>query len=284
MDAILTQILHFLIEIVLAPLNGILVAFATAGELHDLFGYPGVSVLIAGAQGIAWAILATRTAWEAFQLATLRNEGAPTDPGALVKRVVLTAAAITAGPWLTLQALYVGNDLAQAVAHAGLGTGLAGLSGQLSILTHALVVGSIWRVLLLLCGILIIALCFMQAIVRTIEITLAAIVAPVMALGFLGGGGTADVWWRELLVLASAQGVQLTLLYLAASLLMVPAPTASGFALSPFLFVGACWVAWRTPHILRQYAYHSGAGGALGNAGGMAANTGVRMLLAKLPF
>ena len=92
------------------------------------------------------------------------------------------------------------------------------------------------------------------------------------------------MWWRELLVIASAQGVQLTLLYLAASLLVAPAPGLAAMGLAPWLFVGACWVAWRTPHILRQYAYHTGAGSAAGGVGNMAANAGVRMVLSKLPF
>lgn len=284
MDAILTAILSFLIRVVLAPLNAMLVAFATAGELHDLFGYPGVSNLIAGAQGIAAAILAVRVAWDAFQLATLRAEGAPTDPGGLAKRTVMTAAAIAGGPWVAEQALYVGNDLAQVVAHAGLGGGLTQLSGHLGALLQTLQASTMYMPILLLVGVVIVILCFLQAVVRTIEITLAAIVSPLMALGFMSGGGTADVWWRELLVIASAQGVQLTLLYLAASLLVAPAPGLASMGLAPWLFLGACWVAWRTPHILRQYAYHTGAGSAAGAAGNMAANAGARVLLSKLPF
>ena len=280
MLAVVSAILSFLIRVFLAPLNAVLVSFATAGELHDLLGYPGVSTLITGAQAVAWAILGTRTAWEAFQLATLRNEGAPTDPGSLLKRVALTGAAIAGGPWVAEQALLVGNDLAQAVAHVGLGVGLGSISGNLAALSANLTLATLWVPLLLLGGVVLVILCFLQAIVRTVEITLAAIVAPVMALGFLGGGGTADVWWRELLVLAGAQSVQLTLLYLAASFLVAPTlGTASNF-LDPFLFVGAVWVAWRTPHVLRQYAYHTGAGGTASSAGALAA----RVILTKLPF
>ena len=280
MLAVVSAILSFLIRVFLAPLNAVLVSFATAGELHDLLGYPGVATLITGAQAVAWAILGTRTAWEAFQLATLRNEGAPTDPGSLLKRVALTGAAIAGGPWVVEQALLVGNDLAQAVAHVGLGVGLGSISGNLTALTANLTLATLWVPVLLVGGVVLVILCFLQAIVRTVEITLAAIVAPVMALGFLGGGGTADVWWRELLVLAGAQSVQLTLLYLAASFLVAPAVgTASNF-LDPFLFVGAVWVAWRTPHVLRQYAYHTGAGGTASSAGTLAA----RVILTKLPF
>ena len=206
--------------------------------MHDLLGYPGVATLITGAQAVAWAILGTRTAWEAFQLATLRKEGAPTDPGSLLKRVALTGAAIAGGPWVAEQALVVGNDLAQAVAHVGLGVGLGSISGNLTALSANLTLATLWVPVLLVGGVVLVILCFLQAIVRTVETTLAAIVAPVMALGFLGGGGTADVWWRELLVLAGAQSVQLTLLYLAASFLVAPTVGAASNFLDPFLFVG----------------------------------------------
>lgn|GEM_PF-4238172 len=68
--------------------------------------------------------------------------------------------------------------------------------------------------MLLLCGIVFVVFYFIQAVVRTIEMTLAAILAPVMALGFLSGGGTtAAVWFREVVVLSASQAVRLLLLY-----------------------------------------------------------------------
>lgn len=281
MSAIVSAVLAYLIQIVLAPLNDILVAFAAAGALHNLTTEPWAQNLIAGSQALAGAILAVRLAWEALQLATLRTEGAPTDPGALLKRAALTACAIAAGPWLAVQAMLAGNLLSDAVAHAGLGEGLSTLSGNLSALTATLASDRIWEPLLLLGGVVIIVLCFIQAVVRTIEMTLAAILAPVMALGFLSGGGTADVWFREIVVLSASQAVQLLLLYIAAALLVSPAVpgTTSGF-LGPFLFLGACWVAYRTPQLLRQFAYHTGTGSAAGSAVAMAASR----LLTKLPL
>lgn len=281
MDAILTGVLAFLIRMVLAPLNGVLVAFAAAGELHNLTTTPWAQNLIAGAQALAAAVLAVRTAWEAFQLATLRTEGQPADAGSLLKRVALSAGAIAAGPWLCVQAMLAGNLLADAVAHAGLGSGLGGLVGRLLAMSNVLAASAVWMPLLLLAGSVIIVLCFLQAIVRTVEMTLAAIVSPLMAIGFLSGGGAADVWLREVIVLACSQAVQLLLLYLAAAVLVGPLPGGTGGTfLAPFLFVGTCWVAWRTPHILRQYAYHTGIGSAAGGGAAMAAGR----LLTKLPF
>ncbi len=281
--SVVTAILSLLIHAVLAPLDGLLSAFAAAGAVHDLTGAPWAQNLIAGSQAVAGAVLAMRTAWEALMLATARTEGAPTDPGALLKRVVLTAAAIAAGPALAVQAMRAGNLLADAVAHAGLGPGLADLPGNLWTMAATVEADQPWVPLLLLGGGFILILCFIQSVVRTVEMTLAAILAPVMALGFLSGGGTADVWLREVVVLAASQAVQLLLLYLAAALLVLPAGPA-GLALGPFYFLGACWVAWRSPQMLRQFAYHSGAGSAIGSVAGSAATAALTRLLTKLPL
>lgn len=284
MSAILTSIVSFLLRAILAPLNSLLGILATAGALHDLLTYPGVAGLIAGVQGVAGAILAVRVAWEAIQMATVRAEGAATDPGGLLKRTAMAAAAIFAGPWLTTEALTAGNDLAHMVASAGLGgSDLALVSQHLATYSAHVTVDMFLSIMVFTLGVILIVLVFIQSIIRTIEITLAAIVSPIMALGFISGGGTADVWWREVLVLASSQAVQLTVLFLGVDLLVAPAPGLSLF-LSPYLFLGACWVAWRTPHVLRQYAYHTGVGSAAGSAGSTAANVGMKMVLSKLPF
>jgi hypothetical protein len=281
--SVVTAVLSLLIHTLLAPLDGVLSAFAAAGALHNLTTAPWAANLIAGSQAVAGAVLAVRTAWEALMLATARTEGAPTDPGALLKRVVVAAAAIAAGPWLATQAMVAGNLLADAVAHAGLGTGLGTLPGNLWTLAATLQADRLWVPLLLLGGVVIVILCFIQSIVRTLEMTLAAILAPLMALGFLSGGGTADVWFREVVVLAASQAVQLLLLYVAAALLVAPAGPG-GLLLGPFYFLGACWVAWRSPQLLRQFAYHTGAGSAAGSVAGSATTAAVTRLLTKLPL
>ena len=279
MTTIVAEVLSLLLHILLQPLDAVLAVFTAAGELHNLTGEPWVRNMIAGSQALAGAVLAARTGWEAFQLATLRTEGTPTDPGALLKRVVVTALAIVAGPPLAVQALDAGNLLAQAVSGAGLGPGLPALGGNLQALAAQVTATELWEPLLVLGGIVLVLLCFLQAMVRTIEMTLAAILAPVMALGFLSGGGTADIWLREVIVLATSQAVELLLLDLAAALLVAPSvPGGPSGLLDPFLFLAACWVAWRTPRLLRQYGYQTA-----GQAAGGAAMTAARVLT-KLPL
>jgi hypothetical protein len=284
-ESILLGLIHAVIRALLKPLDFCLTTFATAGELHDLFAYPGVHNLITGAQALAGAILATRAAWEAVQLALIRNEGGVVDISGFVKRVGLTAAAIAGGPWVAKQALLAGNMLAQAVAHAGLTTGLDQIDRTVTSSLATFTIDTVFTPFLLVFAIVIIFLCFAQSMVRTIEMTLAAILSPLMALGFMSGGGSADVWWREVIVVASSQAVQMMLLYLAASLLVAPLPgTATNFV-APFLFAACCWVAFRTPHILRTYAYSTGVGSAaVGAAAGVAGQAATRLILSRLPF
>jgi len=278
----MTSILRWTYTILLSPAQAALSSFAVAGELHYLWSASWAVNFLLAARGIAFALLAVRTAWDAFQLATLRADGAPTDPGGLLKRVVVTACAIGAGPWLAHQMLVYGNDLAEMVANLGLVTALP---SSLSLPSAG--VGAAWALVVSLvlfaAGFLLVLLCFAQSMVRSVEMLLAALVSPILALGFMSGNdGTAGTWFRESLVLACTQAVQVTMLYVAATLLVSPGGVVGAQVLiRPFLFVGACWVAFRTPQILRQYAYHSGAGEATSSVAGQVTQRG---LLSKLPF
>lgn len=280
---IFTYVLQHIIQSLLAPLNWLLTIFASAGSIRDLTTQPWAENLIAGAQGIAVALLALRLAWEAFQMASLRAEGAPTDPGGLLKRTVMSAAAIFAGPWVARQLIYIGNLLAQAVAGAGLGVGLENL--DLASMFNLAAGAPLHTLILAVPAVILLILVFFQALIRTIEITLAAIISPLAALGYMTGGGMADVWWREVVVLSTSQAVQMLLLYLSAALLVAPTQWDSAQArLGPFLFVAALWVAFRTPHILRNYAYSTGLSGAAGGIGQAAGHAVLYRVLARLPI
>lgn len=274
--------LSWLLRAVTAPAQWALNMLATSGELHYLWGAPWAQHFILAAQAIAGTLLAVRVAWDAFQLATLRAEGAPTDPGGLFKRAAMAACAIVAGPWLAEQMLLAGNAIAQMVAHLGLATSIpSGLLGPQA--GAAAVVGLVLSIVLLAVGLILVLLCFCQSMVRSIEMLLAALLSPVFALGFMSdNGGMASAWFTETLILACTQAVQITLLYVGATFVVSPGAAGTlGIALlRPFLFVAACWVAFRTPHVLRQYVYHSGAGGATSSV----ASSAVGKLAARLPF
>jgi len=280
--SIFYNILLSIVSGLLAPVNLFLELFADAGALQDLTTQAWATNLIAGVQGIACALLAVRVAWEALQMATVRAEGAPTDPGGLLKRTFMAGASIFAGPWLARQMIYMGNLLAQAVGSIGLGVGLDELD-LVSLL--GMTQGTpLFSLILTVPAVVLLIIIFFQGLIRTIEITLAAIISPFAALGFISGGGMADVWWREVMVISTSQAVQMLLVYLAAALLVAPTTFFSAQdILGPFLFIAALWVAFRTPVILRNYAYSTGVSGAAGGVAHTAGYAAAHRLLAKLP-
>jgi len=240
--------------------------FADAGALRDLTYISWVDNLIMYGQAIAVSILGLRLAWEAFQMMSLRAEGSPTDPGGLLKRTVMTAAAIFAGPFTVRYLISFGNTLAIMVASAGFGVNPADLDIQ-TLLESSLNIAALTGVAVATLGlfpmvvigaiVVLMLLIFMQALIRTVEITLGAIISPYMALGFMSGGGTADVWWRETVIVTMAHAVQMLLLY------MAPDFGYLDSVIRPFLFISGLWVTFRTPRILRNYAYSSGTSGGL---------------------
>ena len=188
---------------------------------------PWVQELISYGQIIAVSILVLRTVWEAYQLMVLKADGAPTDVGGIVKKVIMSAVAIFAFPTIVRYLIQFGNMLALGVANAGFGVdaGSVNLAEIIEefIAAGLLVGGAAGAVatiglfpLVVVAGIFILLfLIFMQALARTVEITLAAIIGPFMALGYMGsGGGTASVWWRETVIVSLAHSVQMLLFYM----------------------------------------------------------------------
>lgn len=199
----LKTILITLLSPILTLIEAMLNLFATSGAIRDITHMPWVQTLISNGQVVAVTLLALRTSWEAYQLMALKADGAPTDVGGLVKRVVMSVVAIFAFPTIVRYLIEFGNLLALSVANAGFGVDpssvdlaeileefiagglLVGASVATIGLFPLIVMGGIFLFLFLI---------FMQALARTVEITLSAIIGPWMALGYMSSsGGTAAV-------------------------------------------------------------------------------------------
>lgn len=280
-NSIIYELVKGLVEPVFMVVDFLLRIFATEGMLRDLLSYAWVNQLIIGGQAIAGAVLACRLTWEALQMATLRSEGAPTDPGGLLKRTVMSAIAIAGGPWVVKQAIVVANMFALWVASIGVGFGFDNLNSS-EVVDNAIstiligiggtagagvvvALGPIaWAVATAVIGIFLF-LILIQAAIRTIEITFLAIISPFAALGHMSGGGLADVWVREVIILVVTHALQIITLSLAIVLLIgVNVGGGISVAARPFFGLAGLWVAFRTPKIIKNYAYHSGVGGAVG--------------------
>lgn len=289
----LKGIIVTLLTPILTLVQEMLNLFATSGAIKDITYMPWVQTLITYGQVVAVTLLILRTTWEAYQLMALKADGAPTDVSGLVKRVIMCVVAIFAFPTIVRYLIQFGNMLALAVANAGFGVdaGTVNLAEIIEefLATGLLVGGTVGAVatiglfpLFVVAGIFILLfLIFMQALARTVEITLSAIIGPFMALGYMGdGGGTAAVWWRETVVISLAHAVQMLLFYMSVAFLVGPGFSNIGTLLRPFFFIASLWITFKTPQILRNYAYSSGMRGAAGNVGTMV----MWRTFSKLPF
>lgn len=289
----LKTILITILSPILTLIETLLNLFATSGAIRDITHMPWVQTLINNGTVIAVTILILRTTWEAYQLTALKADGAPTDISGFVKRIIMSITAIFAFPTIVRYLIEFGNLLALSVANAGFGVDPATLKLaevleefiSVGLLTGGLVATTTTLGLfpLIVMGVifLLLFLIFMQALARTVEITLSAIVGPFMALGYMSnGGGTANVWWRESVVISLAHAVQMLLLYMSVAFLVGPGFANVGTTLRPFFFIASLWITFRTPQILRNYAYSTGMRAGMGNIG----NIVMWRTFSKLPF
>ncbi|KUO52337.1 MAG: hypothetical protein APF76_04695 [Desulfitibacter sp. BRH_c19] len=245
--------------------------FTQYGMLNDLLNISWINQFILGSQAIAGAILACRFAWEALMMASLRSEGAPTDPGGLLKRTVMSAIAIAGGPWVIRNAIIIGNQFALWVGNVGIGVGLSDLSleGLVGTVGTSVLFGTLLSPIIVLGGGILTFLVFMQALIRTVEITLTAIISPYAAIGHMSGGGMADMWVKEVIIISMTHAVQMLLLYMSIAFLLAPSDYGFGtqFEIKLFMWLAALWVSFKSPKILRNYAYHTGMSSAAGSLG-----------------
>lgn len=276
--AVASAIVGWLTAQAISPVNWLLNEFIREGMIRDLMNLSWTRMIVSGAQGIAGGLLALRVTWEAFEIATLRAEGAPTDPGGLLKRTVAAGAGIYAGPWLTSQFILAGNDLALWIGSLGLQVQNLDIAAILKNLLN--LGGAVFNLVAMVVVVVLLVLVTVQAAIRSVEMLIAGVVSPFMALGYVSGGGTADVWLREVIVLAVSQAVQVLLVHLAITILVQPQNVGS-IVPNPWFFLAALWVAYRSPHVIRNYAYSTGGRGVAAAGAAMAQRVATQAILGK---
>ncbi len=265
----------------------VLSSLADVGQITALWRYDFAQSAIHLSQAAAAGLLAMRLAWEAYQNATLRAEGVTTDPGSLLKRTVAAAVAIAVGPLLAEQAFLAANSLAAAIAGLiGVAAQPGALQSSLTGMATGLVGGAtadIGMILVAAVFALLLPIVLISALVRSLEALVLIVLAPVLALGFMSGGGTADAWLRELLVICGAQAIQVLMVFLAVSFVVNPSQlelNAATFGIWGLLWgIAALWVALRAPSVIRQYSYHSGAGGVMNQGLGMVLSAAAKAIV-----
>ncbi|MDN5347394.1 MAG: hypothetical protein PWP65_958 [Clostridia bacterium] len=209
-------------------------------------------------QLVAGSLLALKVGTEALQVYVLHTAGDPNaDPGGLLRRTAMAAAIIGGVPWLVRTVYTWGGQLAMAVAD------LSAVNPTPANFLDTLVTAApmpVFMIITALAATVIWALILIQTGIRAVELAALAAVGPIMAVGLTSvNEGVAGVWWRELVVLSASQAVQTFLIK--GFLATIMTFTFNSDVLKLFMLIGWLWVAFKTPTVLRQFAYHSGIGG-----------------------
>ena len=252
----------------LAAINDVLAFFTgTIAREHEMALRLLDSTFVVGAiqvtQAVAGALLALKISVEVLRSYIFFGTGNPdANPAKLVKRAMYAGMMIAAGPWLARSIFGYGATLAIAVSQVPVGrigdNPLATWASPLQTATLGL-----GFILALVAMMVLWLLIYIQTIIRSVEVAFLAVAGPIMAVGLTGQDeGTWAVWWRELIVVALSQAVQMFMLtgFFAALGHMMAQPGARFNAYSMLTAIAWLWVAHKSPAVLKQFAYHTGAG------------------------
>ena len=235
--------------------GGMLYSMAAALQILDV-SY--VKNMILNAQIIGGSLLTLKILYDTLYNYILHVNGEPTDSGGILVRIALAAGAVIGAPEIAKQVYSACTDLASEVAGSQ-----AIESSQLSPFFSISDISFIVTILAIV-GLALWILILIQTGIRAVELVVLSVVGSGMAVGLTNPDqGTFAVWWRELIVLSMSQVIQIFLVKGALSTLMLISATAM---MQMLFFIGWLWVAYRTPAVLRQYAYSTGVGSAVGGA------------------
>ena len=251
----------------------------TAGQVLDM---PVVSSTILYSQVLASTFLATKVAYEAWMTYVLRQNGDPdADPTGVLFRAAQAAAVVGAVPWLVKQLYQFGTDVAGDIAKLpGVDYNTAG--DPLQRFLEQVLAGTQFPLMVavaVIFTIVIFIIVLIQTFIRAAELAVVAVVGPFLALGITNRTSTAfSTWLREMLIISMAQAVQMYLIKVSFFSLTY-FQFGGGPVINLYLFCGFLWVTYKSPAILKQYAYSTGVGKA---AGGATQSIGSMVLMRKI--
>ena len=231
-----------------------------------------------GMAAVAAALLITRVAWEALSRYILWNEGTgDVTGGELIKGILRTAFFMGLGSLLALWVFRFGLDLAGIVGAAPLATATHETSSWVQDVVQApnVAVGTVlFLVLFILAVVVGLLIVTIQTAIRAAELSFLIVAAPLMALGQLyPDGGVWNSWWRQLVTLSVAQAWQffgLKAMVDASQLVLDQSPVVSlsnnlvdQVFLAVLMSLAFVIVTVRGPHLIKEWAAHTGIGGGI---------------------
>ena len=258
---------------------------------------PWVQNMKADTEAVAWTILSLYVAYKAFHAYIMWNEGTadPGDGSVLIKSILRTIIYVGLSGFLATAVFQWGLSFAALLTSTPMlkaAQSFHGLAGNIVALPGALIGFQLAMVLAVGIGVVLLIIVCIQMAIRAAELVVYVVAAPLAALGQMNpDGGTWSGWWMNLMILSVSQAVQMLCfvgLVESTQVLTTPAdtqwianmianmPIAAPVAMSAdvamtalnlifavLLMIGWLVVAVRGPHLLKQWAYHSGVGGGM---------------------
>lgn len=266
-DAIISffnELLNEQIELVTTAMASM---FSMALNLMDE-DYVRNTILVA--QVISGGIMAVRIAYHALTTYILyQNDDESADPKKLLFDTVTGAALVTGTPWIAAWTYSLGTVLARDIANV-----IGVTSQEPAILSIVLGSGFSFILIAIVAAVLLLLILF-QAAVRAVEVCLLAVMGPILAVGGLNSE-LFSAWWKNLLVVSLTQAVQIFLIKGAFVNMALTNREIGNHLLFTFGFL---WVAYKTPSVLKEYAYSTGTAQA---AGGAAQQAGTYVLMRRM--
>lgn len=243
--------------------------------------------------GIALSIFTLRVAWEGISQYILWNEGTgDTDGGQVWKGLLRVTLFGGASTYLATNIFQVGIWIAGALMASPIGDLSTGINNQfLAALAIPDVIESILFVTVI--GFLLVAIaCIIigiQTAVRVAQLSYFIIGGPLMALGqFNADGGVWNNWFRSLIVLSMSEAVQMIgMKGMLWSLTNLSIPLASSSTIIPpqmpglLVCIGFAVASIAGPHLVKEWSYRTGIGGAIVSGGRTAVQVIVRQAVTK---
>jgi len=232
----------------------------------EILNHPFVANATSAMQIIAGSLLAVKVAIEVFQHYILFSSGENSvGPMKLLQRVPYAAALIAGGPFIAREVFNWGAVLAIAISQVPI-AGDAQDNIFIQILERSLVGAVVTNMafsIMLIFTLIFWLLVVIQTVIRAVELAFISVSGPIMAIGLTRfDEGVWAAWWRELLVLSLSQAVQmffLTGFFSSLQHIMDSGVLEISFS-SMLLPIAWLFVAFKSPTVLKQYAYHTGVG------------------------
>lgn len=257
---------------------------------------PWVQNMRTDTEAVAWALLGVYVAYKAFHAYIMWNEGtADPDSSVLMKSLLRTMIYVGLSGFLATAVFQWGLSLAAYLTstpmlHAA--QSFHGFIGNIVALPGALIGFQLAMGIAVGVGVVLLIVVSVQMAIRAAELVVYVVAAPLAALGQMNpDGGTWSGWWSSLVILSLSQAVQMLCfvgLVESTQVLTTPADTewianmianmpmtapvamsadvamtALNLIFAVLLMIGWLVVAIRGPHLLKQWAYHSGVGGGM---------------------